>query len=140
MSTPAETIRQFYTVVDDPSKGNDELAAFFSESFVDHNRSADAPAEAPDRLVALGLFEQLAQGFPDAKHDLEILEDIGSNRAMVYWTYTGTHTGPFFDSPASGNEIKINGVDIFRVEDGLFVEQWHVEELATLFGSIATDV
>lgn len=138
MSTPAETIREFYTVVDDPSKGNDALAAFFSESFVDNNRSADAPAEVPDRLVVLGLLEQLAQGFPDAQHNLEILEDIGSDRAMVYWTYTGTHTGQFFDFPASGREIRINGVDIFRVEDGLFVEQWHVEELATLFGSIAT--
>ena len=137
MTTPANTIRTFYATVDDPAKTGDDPDPFFAASFVDHNRSVDAPAEVPDRLVVLGLLEQLAQGFPDAKHDLEIVKDIGQNRAMVYWTYSGTHTGQFFDFPASGNQVSISGVDIFRVEDGVFVEQWHVEELATLFGSIA---
>jgi predicted ester cyclase len=57
--------------------------------------------------------------------------------AMVYWTFEGTNSGTLFGAPASGNEVSINGVDIFRVADGQFVEQWHVEELMSLFQQIA---
>jgi len=46
-----------------------------------------------------------------------------------------THVGQFFDFPASGNHVSINGVDILTVQ-GVIVQQCHVEQLAILFGSI----
>lgn len=135
--TAADLVREFYETVDDKSKGAAAISDYFAEGYVDHDRSPVAPAEVPDRLVALGLFAELEKGFPDAVHSIDILENIGEDRAVVYWTFTGTNTGEFFGAPASGNKVEINGVDIFRVENGKFVEQWHVEELATLFQQIA---
>lgn len=44
----------------------------------------------------------------------------------------------FFDIPVSGNNVAINGVDIFRVKDGQFTEHWHVEELASMFAQMGT--
>jgi predicted ester cyclase len=130
-------IMDFYARVDDASPATNDLQQFFAAQFKDHNRPMTAPADVPDRLVALGLFKQLRVGFPDMRHSLDIVAGIGADRAMVYWTFTGTHTGAFFGAPASGRPVKINGVDIFQVEGGAFVEQWHVEELMALFQQIA---
>ena len=37
-------------------------------------------------------------------------------------TFEGTRTGPFYDSPASGNTVVFRGVDIYLVANGRFVE------------------
>ncbi|MCL4471423.1 MAG: ester cyclase [Gammaproteobacteria bacterium] len=130
-----ETLRRFYAVVDKKPHNRDALNAFFTDNFKDHNRPP-APAEISDRDVVLNLFYQLNRGFPDAKHELIIVEPIENDRAMVYWKFSGTHSGSFFDMPASENSVAINGVDIVRVNDGKFIEQWHVEELASLFAQM----
>lgn len=127
----ANILRIFYETVDKKPYNRSAVEKFFCEDFKDNNRPP-APAGVPDREVILGLFDQLNAGLPDAKHELIILEPIGSNRAMVYWKFEGTNSGPFYGTPASGNKVSINGVDIFRVEKGCFVEHWHVEELAAM--------
>lgn len=132
----AATIRDFYTAVDTKPHNRASLEAFFANDYVDHNRPP-APAEIVDRDVILGLFDQLAAGVPDARHKLEILSDIDSDRAIVYWAFTGTHTGQFYDFPATGNPVSLNGVDIFTVRDGQFTEHWHVEELAAMFAQMS---
>lgn len=132
----ANLIKEFYTTVDDKTKSVEALSIFFADDYVDHDRSPSAPEGVPDRAVTLNLFSELKSGFPDAIHTIEILENIGDDRAIVYWTFYGTNTGSFFGAPASGNKVEINGVDIFRVKDGKFIEQWHVEELLTLFQQI----
>ena len=41
------------------------------------------------------------------------------------WTVKGTHTGtPFYDVPASGKAVTINGTAILRIRDGQIVEHW----------------
>lgn len=132
-----DLIRLFYKTADNAKTPSNTLSEFFAEDFLDHNRSAMAPAEVSDRNVALNLFAELTTGFPDAIHELEILEGIGADRAMVYWTFSGTHSGSFFGAPPSGKQVSINGVDVFRVNGGKFVEQWHVEELMSLAQQIA---
>jgi predicted ester cyclase len=51
---------------------------------------------------------------------------IESNDLIVSnWTLTGTHTGDaFYDVPASGEPVTINGTAILRVRDGKIVEHW----------------
>lgn len=133
-----DLITSFYQTADSTDAPMDDLEVFFADSFKDQNRPVMAPDGVPDRGVALNLFSELKQGFPDGTHTLDILSPVGPDVAMVYWTFQGTHSGSFFGTPASGNEISINGVDIFRVQDGKFVEQWHVEELMSLFQQIAS--
>lgn len=131
-----KVITAFYATVDDPARGAAELDAFFSGDFVDHDRAPNAPVEAPDRAVVLGLFAEIETGFSDTSHSLDILESLGEDRALVYWTFTATHTGTFFGHTATGNRVEIRGVDIFRVRDGKFSEIWHVEDLMALFAQI----
>ena len=134
-SEASETIRNFYAAVDRKPHDRSTLETFFAMNFKDNNRPP-APAEIADRDVILGLFDQLNSGLPTAKHDLIIVEPISDNRAIVYWKFYGTHSGAFFDQPASGNNVAINGFDIFRVKDGQFTEHWHVEELASMFAQM----
>jgi hypothetical protein len=133
----AGLIRQFYAAVDADRPDPAVYGAMLAQDFVDNDRPGIAPPEVSDRDVTLALFAELEQAFPDAVHRFDILEPIGIDHALVYWTFEGTHTGPFFGTPASGREVSINGVDIFRTEGGKFVEQWHVEELQSLFAQIA---
>ena len=44
--------------------------------------------------------------------------------------YRARHTGPFVGVPASGAELTMRSIDIWRVENDLFVEHW--DELNTL--------
>jgi predicted ester cyclase len=132
-----DMIASFYQAVDASSTNSEVLANFFNDNFKDHNRPAVAPKGVSDKAVTLNLFSELKIGFPDATHKLDILAPIGEDRAMVYWTFSGTNTGRFFGTEASNNQVRINGVDIFRVKNGKFVEQWHVEELMSLFSQIA---
>jgi predicted SnoaL-like aldol condensation-catalyzing enzyme len=132
-----ELIASFYHAVDADVANSKALANFFDESFKDHNRPMMAPKGVPDKAVILNLFSELKIGFPNSTHKLDILAPIGEDRVVVYWTFSGTNTGKFFGNEASNNQVRINGVDIFRVKDGKFVEQWHVEELMALFSQIA---
>jgi predicted ester cyclase len=132
----ATLTRAFYAAADESAVPTSKLEVFVSDRFKDHNRPKNIPMEVPDKAALLGLFSALRAAFPNGKHSLDILEPIGADKAMVYWTFTGRQTGTFFGKPASGNFVSINGVDIFRVEGGQFVEQWHVEELMSLFAQI----
>ena len=134
--TPADLIRSFYEAVDDPEVPASALDRFFSRGFVDHDRPATAPPDASDRDAALALFAALEQGFPGSRHEIVHLAGIGPDTAMVHWAFEGRHDGQFFQYPASGRDVAISGVDIFVVRDGRFAEQWHVEDLLSLFGQI----
>jgi predicted ester cyclase len=136
-SDAAALIRDFYAMVDDQQIDATALERIVSNTFHDHNRPGNIPVDVSDKSALISLFDALKSAFSDGKHRLDILEPIGDDRAVVYWTFAGTHTGAFFGTPPSGNEVSIHGVDIFRVSNGLFVEQWHVEELMALFTQMA---
>ena len=70
--------------------------------------------------------------FPGLKmqvHELLVDGDKTINR----FTITGKHTGPLGPIPASGNEIKLGGINIVRHEGGKMTEEWeNFDELAMM--------
>ena len=62
--------------------------------------------------------------FPDMTFSVDLL--IESDDLVVSnWTVKGTHTGAaFYDLPASGDPVEINGTAILRLRDGQIVEHW----------------
>ena len=61
--------------------------------------------------------------FPDASytmHDL-IAED---DRVVARWSLIGTHKGTFLDVPPTEKRVIVNGIIIYRLEDGKIVEYW----------------
>jgi predicted ester cyclase len=51
-------------------------------------------------------------------------------------TLRGTHTGEFHGIPATGRSIEVMSNEIYRVEDGVIVEEWIVTDAASLFAQI----
>ena len=56
-----------------------------------------------------------------AKHHDTMAE---GDRVMIRFTGGGKHTGTMLGVPASGRDIEVTGIDIFRIVDGKFVEMW----------------
>ncbi|HMD00629.1 MAG TPA: ester cyclase, partial [Ferruginibacter sp.] len=38
--------------------------------------------------------------------------------------WTGTHSGDFMNTPATGKKVKVKYMDMWRLEDGKAVENW----------------
>jgi predicted ester cyclase len=69
-------------------------------------------------------WQQAQSAFPDMEFTVGLL--IESDDLIVSnWTVKGTHTGTaFYDVPASGEPVEINGTAILRMRDGKIVEHW----------------
>jgi SnoaL-like polyketide cyclase len=131
----SETVRRFYAAVDKKPLNRTVLSSFFAPDYKDHTRPV-APPNVPDSEVMLDLFDQLNRAFPDAKHQILLLEPIADGRAVVYWKFSGTHSGVFYDRRPSRHRVTINGVDILQVKNGKFTQHWHVDELSSLFAQL----
>jgi steroid delta-isomerase-like uncharacterized protein len=47
------------------------------------------------------------------------------DKVAVSWTITGKHTGQYRGFPATGKDVTLKGVNIFRIEDGRIAEIWN---------------
>ena len=98
----------------------------------DFVENQELPAGAPQgRDGVEHFFRQWRQGFADrnVRLDLEVAE---GDLVTTYQTWRGTHTGEFLGIPATGKAVKVSGVDIVRVADGLIVEHWGILDMLLL--------
>jgi steroid delta-isomerase-like uncharacterized protein len=70
-------------------------------------------------------------GMPDVHTHIDELIAEG-DKVVARCTVTGTHAGDFFGIPATGKQIKINGVYIVRIADGKIAEHWGMNDEAGL--------
>ena len=101
----------------------DELVA---PSYVNHNAFAEPGLEGVKKV-----FGAMLAGVPDLKVFVEdVFVSADGTRVVGRYRYEGTHTGNFLGYAATGNAFAMRSIDIWRVEDGRFVEHW--DELNTL--------
>ncbi len=94
----------------------DELIA---PNYVNYNLPAPAPGTEG--------FKQVVMMFRSAFPDLQItLHDVivEGDRVASRGTWHGTHQGEFMGIPATGKRVAVSYIDIWRVENGKFVENW----------------
>ena len=65
----------------------------------------------------------LRTGFPDIQFTVE-RQIAEGDKVAVRWFITGTHKGEFLGIPPTGNQVKDQGVDIFRITGGKISEIW----------------
>jgi predicted ester cyclase len=105
------------------------------------NHSADGTFESPAAGLVRGraaievLYASWFRGFPDL---LLTWEDavIEGDRALFFWTLTGTASGPFYGIVGSGTQVKATGAADYRfAADGILtarhVFDWTAVLLAT---------
>ena len=132
-----DMLRRLYADVDSPDVTAAELERYFSDDFVDFDRSPMSPGELTDKQAHIAFFEELKRGFSQYRHTINLLEPLPDDKIVVYWTFQGTHSGTFFNVPASQQMARINGIDIYTVDNGLVTEQRHVEDVAGLMQQIS---
>jgi PhnB protein len=130
MSTDArkELLMEFYTRV--VNQGDHDLTdRLLSPTFVDHGNP-------PKDVEALKMFlKDLAHAFPDILLEVQelIVEgDAAAARVQV----SGTHSGPFAGSPASGKHVVWTGVDVFKFDGDKIAERWNFRDLLGLFSQL----
>lgn len=118
-----ETLARLFV---DIMNGHDagRFAGLVSENYVNHHVGAEQ-----GRAGLISFFTGWFAGMPDTHveaHDIVVSGDTVVGR----FSYRGHITGPWLGLPASGAEVNLRSIDIWRVRDGLFVEHW--DELNTL--------
>src|SRR5262245_18951230 len=104
----------------------DAVYEVFAPDFVSHVTARVTPEAVgtdirPQERV---FWETARRAFPDMQFRADLL--IASGRPVVSnWTLTGTHSGEaYYDVPASGRRVTINGTAILRLRDGKVVVHW----------------
>jgi steroid delta-isomerase-like uncharacterized protein len=69
----------------------------------------------------------LREAFPDAVFSptRKIVEET---RGAAFWTFRGTHRGPFLGVPATGKVVTDEGIDVFHFADGRVTDVWANED------------
>lgn len=59
------------------------------------------------------------------------IEDViaEGDKVVVRWINSGTNVGDFLGAPATGRTFSTPGIDIYRLEDGMLAEHWHVVDV-----------
>ncbi len=96
----------------------DAFAALLHPAYVNHNRYAP-----PGKDGAIAIFSAFLDAFDDFRVEVDDILDAGDSVVGRY-TYRGRHTGEFLGIPASGAEIEMHSIDIWRVSDDQLVEHW----------------
>lgn len=80
-------------------------------------------------------FKRLAgtylTAFPDMQIAVEDALAVGDKLARRV-TWTGTHQGPFLGVPATGRQVRGQGIVILRIVDGKIAEEWEMSDLLGL--------
>ena len=66
-------------------------------------------------------WRQWRSAFPDLHFEIVDLVAEG-DKVLTRWTFTGTHQGEFLGAPSTGNKIKVEGMSLDRIENGLVAE------------------
>lgn len=112
-------------------RNKEAVRRFFQEIWCDHDESAidryiaaDAAGNDPDFGIGRESFrrqwKKWLQGFPDLRFDVEELVAEGDT-VVSRWILTGTHTGEFLGYPPTGKKVKVHGMSLDHLKDGVVV-------------------
>ncbi len=115
-------IRRFFEAIDKacPEGNADILDEFLAEDFIEHNPFPGIP---PTRDG----WKQTFMGFVVGAPGYHVVEDLIAEGDKVAGRITayGKHEGDLFGIPATGKDIRVSGIAIWRIQDGKIVEHWH---------------
>jgi steroid delta-isomerase-like uncharacterized protein len=103
-----------------------DLAAI--DEIISDNYAGKIPAQ-PDLVRGKDGFRKLMRLYRTAMPDVNLqVRDVlaEGDRVVAYWTASGTNTGRFGAMAPSYRRIAVDGVSIFRLVDGLIVQEWEV--------------
>jgi steroid delta-isomerase-like uncharacterized protein len=98
----------------------DAVDRHLAPGFVNHD---PFPGFAPDREGFRRIGQVFRHAFPDWHSQLQALIAEGDLVAERF-TAHGTHQGEILGVAPTGHEVTLEGINIFRVQDGKLAERW----------------
>ena len=118
---------------------DEENPAAVNEFLAPHYKRHRSPTSPP---LTRDSQMQLLNGFRAAFPDIQIMvEEIIAEGDMVTFrsTMRGTHQGKFLNIAPTGKVVTVGLIDIIRVENGKFVEQWGGPNLFDLLQQLGAE-
>jgi steroid delta-isomerase-like uncharacterized protein len=129
MTSPEHQLADLY--VEMINAHNEDLVdRFVAEDYVNHNVFVADGREANRQF-----WTMFFSGLPDVSVTMEDLV-ISGDRVVGRFIYRGTHTGDLMGIPATGKPVEMRSIDIWRVQNGMFVEHWDELNLMQVFQQI----
>ena len=114
------------------SRDGGQIAAAFTPDGV-RVEYAKPGARLEGRDAIAGHTEAYVTSVPDCVLDVRGLIEQ-DDTATLEWTFRGAHTGDIPGLEATGRDISLPGVSVYRLRDGLIEEERVYWDAATLFG------
>ena len=118
-----------------------DMAAFadlFAEDYVNHQRSAAAPAPPAGKSpkqATFAFFQARLTGVPDLRVSIETSLAAG-DKAAASFVYEGAHGGVYYGVAPTGRPMHFTSCDIFRVRDGRIAEHWGMGDIAGVLAQL----
>ena len=91
---------------------------FIQPEFVDHTPGLPSGLDGAKKGI-VGFLT----GFPDLHFTIEDQIAEG-DKVVARLTMSGTHQGEFAGVPATGKQVSVTGIDVWRVRNGKCAEHW----------------
>lgn len=118
-------------------KGNPEAVGLFAnEDFRRHGRPGAKPLDLAEQIERL-------KGFRTAFPDITIhVDEVIANKTHIAFrsTMRGTHRGELMGIPPTGRQVKVQLVDMIRIESGKFAEQWGGPDMLDLLNQLGATI
>jgi len=114
------------------------FAALFAEDYVNHQKSAAAPAPAvgkSQKQATVDFFHSRLIGMPDLRVTTEIVIAT-ADKAAASFVYEGTHGGLFFGVAPTGRRLRFTSCDILRIQEGRIAEHWGMGDIAGVLAQL----
>ena len=116
-----------------------------NEAAIDHFIAENAAGNDPDFGTGREGFKQQwrkwREAFPDIHFAIEEIVAEGDT-VVARWTLTGTQTGPFLSIPPTGRRVRVGGMSLDHLENGVLVsgfDGWDNLGLRQQLGPIPED-
>ncbi|MGH9228799.1 MAG: ester cyclase [Acidimicrobiales bacterium] len=96
----------------------DMVDEFIATDYRNHNAYV-----ADGREANRDFWRSFLAALPDLTATMEDLV-VSGDRVVGRFVYRGTHRGTLFGFPATGRTLEMRSIDIWRVDEGYFVEHW----------------
>ncbi len=106
----------------------DAVERCLSPDFVNHHPFPQTPGTRDGFRQAAAMVRAACPDWRSTLHQLVAEGDLVAER----FTARGTHRGDFLGSPPSGNEVVMDGINLWRIHDGQITERWGILDLASV--------
>jgi steroid delta-isomerase-like uncharacterized protein len=126
-SRAMELTNQFFEVAG-KQHNFDALETLLHPNF--HSHHYPAPPGS-DKAPFIQGIKDMTTAFPDLT--ITVHDQIAQgDKVFTYFSWTGTHKGAFNGLAPTNKQVKVEGMDIWREQDGQLIENWVVMDIMGL--------